>query len=97
MITKADIVTFIHFIDFYCHGLNGGGTFTLEELVGWVKQNEDSKYFERLIKESQLLKDVLTKEDWEIDSSILDFVAKKRGRNKIIRIVDCILKIDSYC
>ncbi|SDF83088.1 hypothetical protein [Sporomusa acidovorans] len=93
MITKADIVTFIHFIDFYWNGLNGAGTFTLEELVEWVKQNEDSKYLERLLKESLLLKEVFTKEDWEIDSSILDFIIKNRGKNKIKRIVDCLLKI----
>lgn len=92
MVTKSDIMTFVHFIDFYWNGLNGGGTFTLEELVKWVKKNEDNKYFGRLLKESAIMKDVLTKEDWEIDDVILNFVIKNRGRNKIKRIVNCILK-----
>lgn len=92
MTTKADIMTFIHFIDFYWNGLNGGGTFTLQELVQWVKKNEDSKYYEKLLKESALLRDVLAKEDWEIKNSILDFVFKNRGRNSITRIIDGILK-----
>lgn len=92
MVNKTDIVTFIHFIDFYWKELNGGGTFTQEELVEWVKKNEDSKYFEKLLNESLLLRDVLTKEDWEIDNSILDFVIKNSGRNNIKRIISCLLK-----
>lgn len=91
MPTKADIKTFIHFIDCYWNGLNGGGTFTLEEFVEWVKKNEDREYVEKLYNESAILKNTLTKEDWEIDKSILDFVIKNRGRNTIKRIVDCLL------
>jgi len=91
MVTKVDILTFMHFIDNYWNGLNGGGTFALEELVGWVKKNEDSKYFEKLLKESAIMKDILAKEDWEIDTSILDFIIRNRGKNKIKRIINCIL------
>lgn len=92
LVIKTDIMTFIHFINFYYYGLNAGGTFTLEELIEWVRENEDSNYYEKLIKESEILKDVLEKEDWEIDNSILEFVIKNKERNKIKRIVNCLLK-----
>ncbi len=91
MVTKAEILTFVHFIDYYWHGLNRGGTFTLEELIDWVKENEERKYLENLSKESAILKDILAKEDWEIDHTILDFVMKNRGRNKMKRIINCLL------
>ena len=92
MVTKVDIVTFIDFIDSYCKGVNGGGTFTCDELVEWVKEIEDRKYFEKLIEESLILKTVLVKEDWEIDNSILNFVCKNGGRNKMKRIINCLLE-----
>ena len=52
------------------------------------QKNEESKYLEKLCKESALVRDIITKEDWEIDRSIHDFVVKNKGKNKIKRIAN---------
>jgi hypothetical protein len=87
MATDGDISTFKYFTDQYIHGINAGGTFKLEELVELFEKQETPRLFERLLLDASYLKQVLAKEDWEIDSAILDFVLKNGGKNRFRKIV----------
>lgn len=51
--------TFRYFVEHYMHDLNGGGTFTLIELIEEYKKLESPSLKEQLKTEAVFLKDIL--------------------------------------
>lgn len=89
---KTKIDTFKYFIEEYRSNINGGGTFSLEELIELFKEYESPEAAQNLAKEAEYLNELLKKEDWEIDKAILDYVLKNSGRNNIKRIIKCLME-----
>lgn len=69
-----------------------GGTFTLEQLIIEFKRFEKQSIIDNLRKDAIFLNEVLLKEDWEIKQSILDYLLKKGNKNKMKRIINCLIE-----
>jgi hypothetical protein len=89
---KNSIESFKYFIEQYWYGMNKGGTFSLEELIEEFRRFENRSIIDSLKNEAQYLKDVLAKEDWEIEKSRLDYLLKKGSKNRMKRIVNCLME-----
>ncbi len=82
--------TFRYFVEHYMHDLNGGGTFTLIELIEEYKKIESPSLKEQLKTEAVFLKDTLQFESWEIDSILLKYLLKYNGLSRWKKIIDCL-------
>jgi hypothetical protein len=82
---------FKYFILFYRGQINGGGTFSTEELVEIFMDAEPKNKQMQLIEEAKQAFQNLQLEDWEKDSSILE-LCDKVGQNTLKYIVDVIIE-----
>lgn len=92
MSSKNSFESFKYFIEQYYYGLNGGGTFSLEELIEEFRCFENISIVDDLRNDAEYLKDILAKEDWEIEKSTLDYLLKKGSKNRMKRIIKGILE-----
>ena len=88
---KTEIETFKYFINEYHFGINGGGTFTLVQLIQEFKKFEKQDTVEKLKSEAEFIKCNLAKEDWEIEKRILDYLLRNGSKNNMKRICNCII------
>ncbi|OPX44513.1 hypothetical protein CLHUN_15060 [Ruminiclostridium hungatei] len=93
MTNENQIMAFKYFVEEYLFGLNGGGTFTITELITEFKKYEDKNSIDCLRKDANYLKEILTKEDWEIKKNLLDYLLKKGSRNYMKSIVNYLVQL----
>jgi len=79
---KISFPTFRYFVDYYINTINGGGSFSRNELVDLFKKYEEPESTSQLLNEANKLEQLMEKEDWEIDKEVLDFILKN-GKNNI--------------
>lgn len=88
---KNDFSGLKYFIEQYIKNINGGGTFTLVELIDLFVESENENEIIKLKKDAQYIKNVLLKEDYEIEKNTLDYILKHLGRKRGKEIVNQIL------
>ena len=83
--------TLDYFIEEYIKKINGGGTFTFNELMDLFIEWENKIAVNNLKEEAKFLKDNLHYEDWEIEKIIPNFYRKYHSRKGINRLATDIL------
>ena len=83
--------TLDYFIEKYIKMINGGGTFTFNELIALFIEWENKISVNNLKEEAKFLKDNLHYEDWEIEKIIPNFYRKYHGKKCMKRLATDIL------
>lgn len=89
---KVSFPAFHDFMDYYTIIINGGGSFSGEELVELYEKYEDAQSVTQLLAEAKELGEIIKKEDWEIDRDTLDFIMRNHGKNKMKNWIQCVIE-----
>jgi hypothetical protein len=87
----SEFSVFTYFILFYCGEINGGGTFSIDELLEIFMDAEPKNKQKQLIEEAKYAFQNLQLEDWEKDPAVLK-LCDKVGQNALKYIVNVIIK-----
>ncbi|KQL45080.1 hypothetical protein AN963_27620 [Brevibacillus choshinensis] len=82
--------TFQYFMSHYHDEINGGGTFTLVELIQLFSKMDSNSMKSKLLLEAKQIKQTLLLEDCEQDRAVIN-LCNKYSKSKIKRIVELIL------